>query len=54
LSEEGSIWVFIQRPSIISLDATYRRVCVVKESNNCQIIRLERFSDIVLKKDFVT
>jgi hypothetical protein len=41
---------FIQRPNIINLDAMYRHVYVVKESNNWQIIRLERFSDIGLKR----
>jgi hypothetical protein len=34
MSEARSIWGFMQRPSIINLDATYRRVCVVKKSNN--------------------
>jgi hypothetical protein len=50
MSEASSIWIFMQRPNIINLDATYQWVCVVKESNNWQIIRLERFSDIVLKR----
>jgi hypothetical protein len=41
---------FMQRPSSINLDATYQRVCVVKEPNNWQIIRWERFSDIGLRR----
>jgi hypothetical protein len=50
MSKASSIWIFMQRSSIINLDAMYQRVCVVKESNNWQIIILERFSDIVLKR----
>jgi hypothetical protein len=34
MSEASSIWVFMQRPNIINLDAMYQRICVVKESNN--------------------
>jgi hypothetical protein len=29
MSEASSIWVFMQRPNIINLDATYWHVCVV-------------------------
>jgi hypothetical protein len=50
MSEASSIWVFMQRSNIINLYAAYQQVCVVKESNNWQIIRLERFSDIGPKR----